>query len=99
MSELGHFGLEVFPSKSHAHFDGVQVLDMFVRGSLDDLCEEWTVPFVGQQSLLEDLVKDGSVDEGRRRLACCLDPVLQNGTTHTTKGICDDSRGDELVGV
>lgn len=45
-----------------AHLNGVQIFNVLLQDAINYLRKKGTVPLVGQQSLLEDLVEHGSID-------------------------------------
>lgn len=72
---------------------------MLLCNPINNFGQKREVPLVCQQGILEYFMEHSAINEGRRWLASSLDAVLQNSTSHTPKGVCNNCCGYELIGM
>lgn len=83
----------------YPNFDGIEIFDVLLCNFVDELGEERKIPAVGKQGILEDFVKNCSVDEWSGSFTCGLYTVLQNCTAHAAIRIGNNSSRHQLVRV
>lgn len=76
--------------KGHADFNGVKIFHMFIGDFLDDFRQKRSIPSVGEESLLENLVEQRPVYERWRCFARGLDSILKYSTAHAAKRVGND---------